>query len=778
MSSAGVDPPNTNATIATTSTNSLLWPPLANQSDNFSNSAAQFLMNHPLAASIFGNPALLQADQKSLFNTPVTSSQQPFHQLLANNKISPFMQSPMSNPMQIPTDKMGEGQSVGNSMGTPDFMSPVGSPPSLPASCSATIPLSHGMHMNPDHSSLTSAEERVQSNSTQSFNSESWMDDSPRNENMPKLTKAKDGTDGTSPSSQHDDDNSSICNVCGDEASGRHYGAATCFGCKGFFRRTVRANKTYNCRYEERCEIDKVGRNICRACRFRKCLDVGMEPDAIRPDRDKTGKQKNPRHSEEKDLKSEDSADASTSAERDLILQTLLEIERICLQLKDLKTEKDFDQTSEEHQPDHSLIDALHQPSVIYPRTEINYNGNQPVLSHTEFQEGFSRLITLCIDYSNTLKPIADLEPNEKIKLIQSYISSFMVFSTAFRSVSSDRDDSILLPNGTFVGSGANLGSFIDLRGCADKFEAHMLNERTNLICSQVVNTLQHSMRQLEITEVEYVTLKAIIALDPSASGISAETSSILGGARDSVQNALFLHLMDRYSSQRAIARYGRLLMLTANVAKIGAFLSTAVESVSSLYSAKLSTAPLIFRFFNLSEAKSVTFLELHGRPISTNTILCCVALMWVIISLWTMPNVFVFEVKKGQCLNSQIVQIRWIVYAFFDTLVFRLGALVVSVVLFCRIMGQLKFLAGIFPEISDQILKHRKKIIVLAFLLAILFFICSLERPLKLFFRLVLKANLPYWTLLLENSRNVLRSADEIFVAIKMSSAMSFCFL
>lgn len=126
-------------------------------------------------------------------------------------------------------------------------------------------------------------------------------------------------------------------------------------------------------------------------------------PSAIRPDRDKTGKQKNPRRagsmahtmsstpeaisgikmdpedmempkdSEEKDLKSEDSADASTSAERDLILQTLLEIERICLQLKDLKTEKDFDQTSEEHQPDHSLIDALHQPSVIYPRTEVRY---------------------------------------------------------------------------------------------------------------------------------------------------------------------------------------------------------------------------------------------------------------------------------------------------------------------------------------------------------------------------------------------------------------------
>lgn len=50
-----------------------------------------------------------------------------------------------------------------------------------------------------------------------------------------------------------------ICCVCHDEASGRHYGSVTCFGCKGFFRRTVRANKIYTCRYDEQCQIDKIG---------------------------------------------------------------------------------------------------------------------------------------------------------------------------------------------------------------------------------------------------------------------------------------------------------------------------------------------------------------------------------------------------------------------------------------------------------------------------------------------------------------------------------------
>nr|CDJ85518.1 Zinc finger domain containing protein [Haemonchus contortus] len=82
-----------------------------------------------------------------------------------------------------------------------------------------------------------------------------------------------------SPKPTGNTEESTICSVCCDEASGRHYGVVACFGCKGFFRRTVRAGKNYICRYDQKCRIDKAGRNVCRSCRFQKCLDVGMEPD-------------------------------------------------------------------------------------------------------------------------------------------------------------------------------------------------------------------------------------------------------------------------------------------------------------------------------------------------------------------------------------------------------------------------------------------------------------------------------------------------------------------
>ncbi|CAO2577866.1 Hepatocyte nuclear factor 4-alpha, partial [Lemmus lemmus] len=40
---------------------------------------------------------------------------------------------------------------------------------------------------------------------------------------------------------------SALCAICGDRATGKHYGASSCDGCKGFFRRSVRKNHMYSC---------------------------------------------------------------------------------------------------------------------------------------------------------------------------------------------------------------------------------------------------------------------------------------------------------------------------------------------------------------------------------------------------------------------------------------------------------------------------------------------------------------------------------------------------
>ncbi|KAJ4923096.1 hypothetical protein JOQ06_024695 [Pogonophryne albipinna] len=74
-----------------------------------------------------------------------------------------------------------------------------------------------------------------------------------------------------------------LCKVCGDVASGFHYGVHACEGCKGFFRRSIQQNIQYKkCLKNESCPIMRINRNRCQQCRFKKCLLVGMSRDSVR----------------------------------------------------------------------------------------------------------------------------------------------------------------------------------------------------------------------------------------------------------------------------------------------------------------------------------------------------------------------------------------------------------------------------------------------------------------------------------------------------------------
>ncbi|CAD5227165.1 unnamed protein product [Bursaphelenchus xylophilus] len=75
------------------------------------------------------------------------------------------------------------------------------------------------------------------------------------------------------------------CLVCDQKGAARHYGSISCSGCKGFFRRSVRYNRKYVCTFENNCKISNEYRNCCRACRFRKCIEIGLDPKMVHSDR-------------------------------------------------------------------------------------------------------------------------------------------------------------------------------------------------------------------------------------------------------------------------------------------------------------------------------------------------------------------------------------------------------------------------------------------------------------------------------------------------------------
>ncbi|WKY16777.1 hypothetical protein Q1695_001416 [Nippostrongylus brasiliensis] len=325
-----------------------------------------------------------------------------------------------------------------------------------------------------------------------------------------------------------------------------------------------------------------------------------MEPDAIRPDRDKTGRQKNPRRNgthlingldpavvkklsgasmfgdlpcvNKRDDSDENPTSPSSRAESapavdirpspcEEILTTLREIEQICLQLRDVAP------ISPVARP--TLLDCVQRPSLITPRSQMIFDASNGPASLVSIAENVRRMIVLVFDYANTLKPIADIQPEEKIALIRNCITPFALLMLSFYSSKSD-SDAVVLPSGHTLPSDMSLFSSV-----LDDDKRHLLMiAKCEGVRRALVDQVIHQLRKLHVTETELLALKAIMALDPNVKGLSMKSSGHLLVGRESVQNALFSHLMMRHPASEATARFGHLLLLIASVTKVASTLT------------------------------------------------------------------------------------------------------------------------------------------------------------------------------------------------------------
>ncbi|UJR09480.1 hypothetical protein I4U23_013718 [Adineta vaga] len=75
-----------------------------------------------------------------------------------------------------------------------------------------------------------------------------------------------------------------ICLVCGDVARGINFDVMTCMSCKTFFRRHAQKSLKVDpvCKSNNHCQITKMTRGICSACRLKKCYLLGMNHHLLR----------------------------------------------------------------------------------------------------------------------------------------------------------------------------------------------------------------------------------------------------------------------------------------------------------------------------------------------------------------------------------------------------------------------------------------------------------------------------------------------------------------
>lgn len=155
--------------------------------------------------------------------------------------------------------ELGQKSMTNNSL--PSFI-PAVAPPS-PFSSTSSLP------------SLTSPSTSQSISSTSSFQNNSYLP-------TPGYTAPSKGPPGNKVLP------TATCKICGDRASGRHYGVISCEGCKGFFKRSVRRKMEYRCSApipNNSCEITITSRNRCQFCRFQKCCEVGMRKEFVQNER-------------------------------------------------------------------------------------------------------------------------------------------------------------------------------------------------------------------------------------------------------------------------------------------------------------------------------------------------------------------------------------------------------------------------------------------------------------------------------------------------------------
>ncbi|XP_075757708.1 vitamin D3 receptor isoform X1 [Pelodiscus sinensis] len=129
------------------------------------------------------------------------------------------------------------------------------------------------------------------------------------------------------PASEFDRNVPRICGVCGDKATGFHFNAMTCEGCKGFFRRSMKRKAMFTCPFNSDCKITKDNRRHCQACRLKRCVDIGMMKEFILTDEEVQRKRELiTRRKEEEALK--ESMKPKLSEEQQRVIDVLLEAHR------------------------------------------------------------------------------------------------------------------------------------------------------------------------------------------------------------------------------------------------------------------------------------------------------------------------------------------------------------------------------------------------------------------------------------------------------------------
>ncbi|VDK47452.1 unnamed protein product [Anisakis simplex] len=356
------------------------------------------------------------------------------------------------------------------------------------------------------------------------------------------------------------------CRVCGDTQAKMHYGVLACFGCKGFFRRALKRANQYECNNNRRCVIDKFERNSCRYCRLQRCLEVGMDPTAVRPDRDFTG----PQHAIRLPIVKRSSTRDDSCHDQEVHDETSewskrlpVEMRTMLMNLLNIEAKVTKGDTKKKANevyplPEHTLRELIEDPSKLKGlRTEMRYEPYRMAANSELLLIAYRRLIA-AVDWVTYVSEMIDgLSLDDKIALVRNCFAPLLVFKFAVRTAEVTDDPDVLCLC-TF--------SFVPRNMAKAYTDSYHLS---NGLVERALDELVTPLRNLKLKQEEMVCLSATIVLNPHAKDLSSEGSQKIIELRSRIQDTLYHVIKETRSKDRASVQFGNLLLFLSNVTLI-----------------------------------------------------------------------------------------------------------------------------------------------------------------------------------------------------------------
>ncbi|XP_070578777.1 estrogen-related receptor gamma-like [Ptychodera flava] len=312
-------------------------------------------------------------------------------------------------------------------------------------------------------------------------------------------------------SSSRSRNNQRLCLVCGDIASGYHYGVASCEACKAFFKRTVQGNIQYICPAVNECDITKRRRKSCQACRYRKCLQMGMLKEGVRLDRVRGGRQKYHTKRRIDNSELEVHVAVKKEAKENTLISHLIAIE----------------------------------PDKVYAMTEEVQNIEDEEVKVWAILANLANLeLVHMIGWAKQIPDFSTLALNDQMTLLQSAWNEILVFGLAYRSV--PHQNKLVFSDDFVMDTSDGKAVRLDL-----------LNELTL--------KLTEKLKTIQINQEEFVLMKALILCN--ADIMHLEDAASVEKLQDKFFDALHDHINTQHMGEKR--RVSHLLMTLPLVRQI-----------------------------------------------------------------------------------------------------------------------------------------------------------------------------------------------------------------